>query len=313
MTLKTKTILFASLIVAMILPLSVVTFADAQNVNEETEKTNAYDIDKQMQSNQTYRVQIDETVKQEFKNDIRSLLDYNSKEFQARTDEIKTKYDEFFGTVIEQSRIESNTRVLTDTEIKAAKEYIFYETIKDERHKALQEQDTDNIDVNWLGWPGIQTVSAACPSTTPPSYKQLKLDIDGGKFKTNSFNGNNDLYLVSYKDNSKTCERTYTLYFKDEDHPTIDEAYDKIRLIMYKRTHDIEMFSIYNNDKIKFDNTWSSTNNYVCGAGSFDTLVCHGTKTKTYIPAQTVYVSNTWNHMMDTSDTNPIYSKVTVP
>ena len=39
----------------------------------------------------------------------------------------------------------------------------------------------------------------------------------------------------------------------------------------------------------------------------------HYTTSQTYTPGQTVYVSNTWNHMMDTLDTNSSLAKVRVP
>ena len=39
----------------------------------------------------------------------------------------------------------------------------------------------------------------------------------------------------------------------------------------------------------------------------------HGTATKTYTPGQTIYVSNTWNHVMDAADTNRSLAKSWVP
>lgn len=65
---------------------------------------------------------------------------------------------------------------------------------------------------------------------------------------------------------------------------------------------DIEMLIIENDRVIVFPNTWSSTNSYDClimGFGCHDT-----TRGKSYSPSQIIYVSNTCNHMMDTSDTN---------
>ena len=155
---------------------------------------------------------VNELTKQEFKDDIRELLDgIDTEDFQAKSNEIKAEYDEFFSTVIEQARIDSETRNLTDAEITNVKNYIFDETIKDEKFNALQKSNSaDKIDVGFLEWFGIQTASAACPSTTNPSYKQLRLDIDGGSIGgLYHFNGDNDLYLVSYNDNSVDCERTY--------------------------------------------------------------------------------------------------------
>ncbi len=297
---KVQTILFAGIITAMILPFSMIDFADAQNGpgEDSTDEVGPVGV-------------VDELTKQEFKDDIRELIDdADTKDFQAKSNEIKAEYDEFFSTVIEQSRVDSETRNLTDVEIAAVKNYIFDETIKDEKLKALQESNyADRIDVSFLDWFGIQTASAACSSTTNPTYKQLRLDIDGGSIGwLYHFNGDNDLYLVSYNDNSVDCERTYSLYFYDEDHPTLDAAYDRVRIIMYDRIHDIEIFTIKNNNQIEFDNTWSNSWDYLC-----TTIYCHATTTKPYTPGQIIYVSNTWNHMMDISDTNRSLSKVSVP
>ena len=109
---------------------------------------------------------------------------------------------------------------------------------------------------------------------------------------------------------SSHCETLYELKFYDEDHPNLDEFYDEVRLFWLHRIYDVEPIIIHNNNLIEFDNTWSSTNDYDCLSLIF---ACHETTIKAYTPGQVVYVSNTWNHMMDTSDTNPGYSKVTVP
>ena len=100
------------------------------------------------------------------------------------------------------------------------------------------------------------------------------------------------------------------LTFDDDDHPFLDRGYDELRMIMFDRKEDMESFSIENNRIIVFDNTWSSDGRFDClflGAG------CHHTTAKAYTPGQIVYVSNTWNHMMDTSDTNRSYPKSYVP
>ena len=187
--------------------------------------------------------------------------------------------------MIEQARISSETRTLTDEEIVEAKEYIFIETIKDEKYKALQEFDSlDKVDVSFLDWFGIQTASAVCPNTTNPSFKQLSLDITGGTFWEYTFEGNNDMYSYTYYDNPSTCEQTYALYFIDEDHPIIDALYDDIRLVWFGRIHDIEMFSIQNNNQIEFDNVWSASEDYGCVFTLNVWNLCHGITTKTYIP-----------------------------
>ena len=308
-----KNIQFAIPLLAAILLVSG-GMAFAQNVDDSADNgKKAQEIEQQTQTNQTYKVEVDELAMQQFKDDIREILDEDTEDFQARSDEIRLQHEEFIATVIERARIDSDTRILTDMEIAEAKDYVFYETVKDERYKALLESnDAHKTSVDLAEWIGIQTAYAACPNTTPPNFKQLDMDIDGGSvtvlFLTFTFNGDNDLYKVEPIDNPRTCERTYKLYFEDEDHPKFDAAYDELRLILYGRTHDIEMFSIHNNNQIKFDDTWSSTRDYVC-------LVphCHYTTTKSYTPGETIYVSNTWNHMMDTSNTNPGMPLTSVP
>ena len=100
--------------------------------------------------------------------------------------------------------------------------------------------------------------------------------------------------------------------FVDEDHPYLDALYDVLRFDQFNRVHDVESFIIKNNNQIEFDDSWSSSNDYDCLF--LGVVGCHETTTKTYIPGQTVYVSNTWNHMMDTSNTNPnSYDLVSVP
>ena len=286
---KTKTILFASSIATAIISFGSIGMADAKTEESKT--------------------------KQDFKDDIKAWLqdtDEDKKSERQKTEELKTNYDKLLRDSIEEARMQTNTKNLDENEIQAAIQYITHETIKDEKLKVrMAEGDVKTLNVDFLNSFDIQTADAACPSTTHPNYKQVRIDIDGGTYGGHSFNGDNDLYIVLYSDNSRTCERTYTLYFYDEDHPDHDELYDQLRIDWYGRIHDIESFSIKNNNKIEFDDTWSSTNDFDCL--TWIAFGCHATTTKTYVPGQTIYVSNTWNHMMDTSDTNPSLSKVSVP
>lgn len=252
----------------------------------------------------------------EFKQEIRQWLMHESKDKKSLEDkiaELKTKYEALFKAVIEEVRVQTDTRDMTDVEILAAIDYITYETIKDEKRKLVREKAAadSNVDgVDFLRLLGIPVADAACPATTDPKYKQVRIDIDGGRYGSYSFNGGNDLYRIATAENPRTCEKTYELYFRDEDHPSLDAFYDDIRLVWYGRVHDIESFTITNNRQITFDNTWSSTHGY--DYSNFF-VGFHGTATKSYTPGQTIYVSNTWNHMMDTLDTNGSLTKVRVP
>lgn len=251
---------------------------------------------------------------QEFKHEIALWLAYEGKDkksVEAKIAELKTKYETLFKAVIEEIRVATDTRDLTDAEILAAIDYIVYETIKDEKRKIARENAANsNADgVAFLGLLGIPVADAACPATTDPKYRQLRIDIDGGLYKSASFNGDNELYFVRTAENSRTCEKTYELHFRDEDHPVSDRLYDSIRSVLYGRVHDIESFTIENNRVIRFDGVWSSTHDY-SAEGVFH---LHLTTAKAYMPGQTIYVSNTWNHIMDTLDTNSSLAKKWVP
>ena len=263
--------------------------------------------------NDTQNTRVNE-LKQEFKGDIRDLLEHaGTEEYAAKSDELVAEYDEFFRIIIEHVRTSTGTQVLSEQEILAAIDYIFYETIKDEKRNIAKEsrlaEETQGI--GFLEMFGIQTADAACLPTTDPNYRQLRIDIDGGRYNGYTFNGGNDLYRVTSVSNSASCTTEYTLYFYDEDHPDRDAMYDSIRKVWFGRTQDIESITIHNNRLIEFDDVWSSNNRYDCT--SLIIFGCHETTIKSYIPGQTVYVSNTWNHMMDTSDTNRSLSNTRVP
>ena len=252
------------------------------------------------------------------KNDYDKLLelDANKQTRAEKTEELKSQYDKLLKETIEDVRVITNTDTLTDQEIKEAILYIVYETIKDEKIKLLRDDNSaSRLDVDFLNFFGIQTAQAACPTTTIPTFKQLTLDIDGGTYDNNHyFNGDNGLYEVERVEIPSTCETTFILNFHDEDHPTADLFYDGLRIAMYQRIHDVEPLTIGNNNHIVFDNTWSSSNDFDCVTSGWLPLGCHNGAVKTYTPGQTVYVSNTWNHMMDTSNTNPnSYELVSVP
>ena len=253
----------------------------------------------------------------EFKHEIAQRLRYEGKDKKAAEDmvaELKIKYEAPFKAVPEEIRTAAGVREPTDAEIAAAIDYITYETIKDEKRKLVRERAAAGSGAHGaglLGLLGIPVADAACPATTDPRYKQVRIDIDGGRYDEHSFNGGNKLYDVRVTEDSRSCEKTYDLHFYDEDHPYLDALYDKVRYVLYGRVHDVESFTIKNNRQIEFDETWSSAHNY----NHMDWLSrgFHGTTTKTYMPGQTIYVSNTWNHMMDTSDTNRYLTKSWVP
>ena len=289
----TTTILFALLVVATLLPFSMMEFANAKTNEDDDIKT-----------------------KEDFKQDVKDWIKSQNDETKAeKISSLKTEYDELLSGLAEQALARAGMQYVSDNEKQALIHYAVTETMKDEYIKNKFEEnkkdDITNVVFDVLSVFGLQQAHATtCPSTTNPTYKQENIDIAGGSYGGHHFNGGNDLYLVLYSDNSSTCERTYSLSFYDEDHPNFDAAYDAIRWIMFNRTFDIESFTIRNNNQIIFDNTYSSSNDFDCLQ---EIEGCHLTHTKTYHPGSTVYVSNTWNHMMNTYDTNPTLTSVSVP
>jgi hypothetical protein len=137
---------------------------------------------------------------------------------------------------------------------------------------------------------------------------QVSPDVNGGNGTDdagNNYNvdGNNSLYQVSVEYTSNYVK--YTLYFYDEDHPdrTWDALYDTWRRIWYGRIEDIESFTI-RDGVIYFDDIWDNDKTYAEWWGQ------HGDKTRQYTSNTVVYVSNVWNHAMDTLDKNPSMDKI---
>ena len=289
---NTKIMLTISLIAAMLIPFGMVnaTASEADNIGD---------------------VKTKEDFKQDVKNWIKSG---NGETRDEKISSLKTEYRDVLLELIEDARVYANIESFSEKETDALIDYAVTETIKDKYIKnKFEENKNESIRKAIFEIPsvfGIREAYATCPPTINPIYKQESIDINGGSYRGYSFNGDNDLYLVLYSDNPSTCERTYSLSFYDEDHPTLDAAYDAVRWVTLNRTFDIESFTIKNNNKIIFDDTYSGTNGFDClywGAG------CHATKTKTYTPGSTIYVSNTWNHMMNTYDTNTGLTSVSVP
>ncbi|MFZ3168282.1 MAG: hypothetical protein WA130_11755 [Candidatus Methanoperedens sp.] len=145
-------------------------------------------------------------------------------------------------------------------------------------------------------------------TVTYPIYwwVQVSPEVNGGSGtdsagKKYSVNGGNGLYKVSIQYTTNYAK--YTLYFYDEDHPdpATDAIYDAWRKLWYGRIEDIESFTVQNGI-IYFDDIWDNDKTYAEWWGQ------HGDKTRNYVTK--VYVSNVWNHAMDTLDKNPSMSKI---
>ncbi|NJF25773.1 hypothetical protein [Thermococcus sp. Bubb.Bath] len=157
-------------------------------------------------------------------------------------------------------------------------------------------------------------------------WVQVRADIDGGSGIDDggySYNvdGKNDLFNIVVYYTSSSVQ--YELHFYDEDHPSpsLDKIYDSIRCSEYPGRdstygcEDVESIRVENGNII-FSTTFSTYTE--CGY-----LLCHdvsqtyatpapthGYGVKTYSSSVGIYVSNTWNHLMDTVDTNPSMEKV---
>jgi len=138
----------------------------------------------------------------------------------------------------------------------------------------------------------------------PDVYGGEGTDDAGNRYDVN---GDNELYQVSAE--YTTNHVKYTLYFRDEDHPnpTWDAIYDAWRKLPpplgYGRIEDIESFTVQNGI-INFDDIWDNDKTYAGWWGQ------HGDKTRNYTSNTKIFVSNVWNHAMDTLDKNPGMSKV---
>lgn len=157
---------------------------------------------------------------------------------------------------------------------------------------------TDTYNVFYTPMAGVPYPIAYWVQVYPDVYGGSGYDDAGNYYNVN---GNNDLYKVRAEYTSTWVK--YTLYFRDEDHPDplTDAAYDVWRLLYYGRIEDIESFTV-ENSTINFSGIWDNNKTYAEWWGQ------HGNKTRSY--TTTVYVSNVWNHAVDTYDKNPSMSKV---
>ncbi len=148
-----------------------------------------------------------------------------------------------------------------------------------------------------LGFDILPAAFASCgvqPDVT--GFKQLTLDIDGAV----GFEGDNELESVQRND-LISCLREYTLTFADEDHPVsyIDAGYDVYRLYEYGRIQDVEKFYV-SNGNIWFLDSGSKSQGFLSFAPIHYQVMSDF--------SNTLYVSNTWNHLMDTQNTNPSHT-----
>ncbi len=222
----------------------------------------------------------------------------------TKLQEIKEQYSTILDVAIEKvlDDAEIDYNALNGEEKDILKQLIIQEELKLEKiedydQKANADEKLEKQSIIDLILPPANA-SYCDPVQNISYFKQVQQDIDGGFF----FEGNNELYNVA-RETLSNCVVKYTLSFLDEDHPVpgIDQAYDQLRLKIHGRIADVEVFYVQSNG-INFLETYSN-------GQDFGSLGIHYTTIKPF--SNTVYVSNTWNHMMDVVDENSSKSKFT--
>lgn len=156
-------------------------------------------------------------------------------------------------------------------------------------------------------------------------WVQVSVDINGGSGYDDAGNyydvdGKNDMFNIVVHYISDSVE--YELHFYDEDHPNprMDDIYDSYRQHEYPdRDHtygceDIEKIRV-EEGVIGFPSTFSG--DYDCHGNYCEEPQTyavdgpsHESGQRPYSPDVVIYVSNVWDHLMDTIDSNPSMSKV---
>ncbi|MEN6443090.1 MAG: hypothetical protein ABFC71_04980 [Methanoregula sp.] len=133
-------------------------------------------------------------------------------------------------------------------------------------------------------------------------WSQVTHDITGGAGVDGALlpyvvNGQNNLYQIIIYVNPTRVH--YELYWYDEDRsdPASDAAYDLWRIQNYGHLYDVQSFDVQNN-QIIFSDIGDEGRTYA------SLLWGHGYLTRPYSSTATIFVSNVWNHAMDTSDRN---------
>ncbi len=230
---------------------------------------------------------------EKFSDNPDKLAKINEK-FSNKFDELKIKFSSEIDRELE-SKLGERYSELTSDERQEMIDTIISEKFKVPlQEKFESDMITSESEISVLGFELLPSAYAAC-STQPvvTKFKQLKVDINGQP----GFEGDNDLETVK-KQKLSSCLTKYTLTFADEDHPIphVDANYDIYRLYEYGRIQDIESFYV-SNGKVWFLDSGSKSQSFW-----ILTVPIHHQDINNF--SDTVYVSNTWNHMMDTSNTN---------
>lgn len=292
---RTKTILCASVIVAMLTVMTTVDVAEGKKHSTATHDKH----DKKIKAD---FAEIDKDIKDYVKTDM--------KDPHAKKDELKAKHSEKLDKIISEVGKKLNTKY-SDYERKTLKDLIvrehISETFRQQRMSEIPEDSTTVVtNLDTLSTYEHHILPAAYATDDNPypikSWKQVAVDRFGGSGSdgngdTFDIDGDNQLFRVTTV--NTTDEVLYTLEFLDEDHPNpiIDRAYDVVRIPIFLTTTDIEFFTV-DKDGVHFYDIWSDDYKFAYFWGN------HAKSVQPYSEGMTIFVSNTWNHSMGIENNN---------
>lgn len=242
-------------------------------------------------------------------NEIKSYVKGEMKDPNEKKDELKIKYADKLEKIVfkisQKHNLEFNAEDKDGLKDLIIKEHMNEIKRQDMVNSMPNDAITETIEVGGSSTPGEFILPAAYASGNPypiNSWKQVTVDINGGSDTDsagNSYNidGSNQLSIL--RTTYTSSQVTYTLTFADEDHPNPfwDKFWDNWRQIEYGRTTDIESFTV-NRDGVVFSDIWDNDKTFAEFWGQ------HGMKTRSYYSGMSIYISNVWNHAMDTSNEN---------
>lgn len=286
-TKTTKIILFAVLVTVLLIPAGIGSVAAKQDKDAEIRSLFA-DIDK----------------------DVKSYVDSDMKDPLAKTAELKAKYADELDKIVSLVAEKVNVKLSTD-DSNDLKDLIVREHMSEiNRQKIVaaipNDATTETIEVGKLSTQGYFELPKAYATGNPypiHTWKQVSVDITGGigsDSAGNAYNINGVNQFTSLTTSYTSSQVTYTLTFADEDAPSpaADAFWDAWRLLTYGRTTDIESFTVTSSG-VNFSNIWANGKTFAEVVGQ------HGNIVRPYYSGVVIYISDVWNHAMDTASTNP--------
>ena len=248
--------------------------------------------------------------------DIKEYVNGDMENPTEKKSELKATYTDKLDKIVSKIAKKVNYTYSED-EKNGLKDLIIQEHISEMyRQKMISEipEDaiTETIKVGELSTQGFFELPVAYATHNPYpiiSWKQVTVDINGGSgtdSASNDYDINGDNDFSSLTTSYTSTQVTYTLTFDDEDHPDEfwDDFWDNWRQVRYNRTTDIESFTVTSSGVV-FDDIWSNDKTFAEFWGQ------HGDKTRTYSSGMSIYISNVWNHSMDTTNENSGMSMTT--